>query len=58
MLTDAVGALGRWGLQKICSLGRSTLMLYHALIGKPDFRKHFPLLIAQIYFVGSLSAWS
>lgn len=52
MLYSAIGSLGRWGLHKICALGRSTIMLYHALVGKPDFRKHFPLLISQIYFIG------
>ncbi len=52
MLADAVSSLGRWGLSKICSLGRSTIMLYHALVGKPNFGKHFPLLISQIYFIG------
>ena len=49
---DFVGELGRYTLHKICSLGRSTLMLYHALVGKPNVAKHFPLLIKQIYFVG------
>lgn len=52
MFYSAVGSLGRYGLQKICALGRSTIMLYHALVGKPDFKKHFPLLISQIYFIG------
>lgn len=52
MLYDSISALGSWGLHKICALGRSTFMLYHALVGRPDFRKHFPLLISQIYFIG------
>lgn len=47
-----VGELGRYVVSKICSLGRSTIMLYHALVGKPNFSRHFPLLIRQIYFVG------
>lgn len=47
-----IGLLGRYIITKVATLGKSTLMLYHALIGKPDFRKHFPLLIRQIYFVG------
>ena len=49
---DFIGELGRYGLHKIGALGRSTIMLYHALVGKPNFGKHFPLLIKQIYFVG------
>ena len=47
-----VGQLGRYAISKVTSLGRSTIMMYHALVGKPDFAKHFPLLIKQIYFVG------
>ena len=49
---EFVSSLGRYSIKKVTSLGRSTIMLYHALIGKPDFKKHFPLLISQIYFVG------
>lgn len=49
---EFVSSLGRYAIKKVTSLGRSTIMLYHALIGKPDFKKHFPLLISQIYFVG------
>ena len=33
-------------------MGRATIKLYQALIGKPQFRKHFPLLIKQLYIVG------
>lgn len=51
-MLDFVSSLGRYAIRKVTSLGRSTVMLYHALIGKPDFKKHFPLLISQIYFVG------
>lgn len=47
-----ISSLGRYAIRKVTSLGRSTIMLYHALVGKPDFKKHFPLLISQIYFVG------
>ena len=51
-MLDFVSSLGRYAIRKVTSLGRSTVMLYHALVGKPDFKKHFPLLISQIYFVG------
>lgn len=50
-----IGGLGQYALSKLSALGRSTIMLYHALVGKPNCRKHFPLLIYQIYFVGVLS---
>ncbi|MBQ9275136.1 MAG: lipid asymmetry maintenance ABC transporter permease subunit MlaE [Succinivibrio sp.] len=46
------GMLGRYGLKKISALGRSTIMLYHALVARPQLRKHFPLLVQEIYFVG------
>lgn len=55
MIEAALGALGAWTIGRLSAFGRSTLMLYHALIGRPQFRRHFPLLIAQIYFVGVLS---
>lgn len=34
------------------AFGRATLMLWGALIGKPQFRKHSPLLIKQLYALG------
>lgn len=49
---DFVGLLGRYIITKISHFGRSTIMMYHALVGKPNFAKHFPLLVKQIYFVG------
>ena len=45
-------ALGRWGLGKLRALGRSSILLCHALIGRPQPGRQFPLLIKQIYFVG------
>ena len=51
-MLDFISSLGRYAIRKVTSLGRSTIMLYHALVGKPDFKKHFPLLISQIYFDG------
>lgn len=51
-MLDFISSLGLYAIRKVTSLGRSTIMLYHALVGKPDFKKHFPLLISQIYFVG------
>ena len=40
-----VGELGRYVIHEVTALGRSTIMLYHALVGQPNFSKHFPLLI-------------
>ena len=42
-MLDFISSLGRYAIRKVTSLGRSTIMLYHALVGKPDFKKHFPL---------------
>lgn len=54
-MLNFIGSLGNYAIGKIASLGRATIMLYHALIGKPNFKKHFGLLVAQIYFIGVLS---
>ncbi len=51
-MRDFLGALGAWTLHKLTALGRSSVMLFHALCGKPDVKKHFPLLVQEIYFVG------
>lgn len=52
---DRVQKLGRTGLHFIGNIGRATLILVHALIGKPDGLRGFNRLIQQLYFVGVLS---
>ncbi|MGL5948101.1 MAG: lipid asymmetry maintenance ABC transporter permease subunit MlaE [Aeromonas sp.] len=52
MLLAFVSQLGRRGLRFISAIGRAGLMLFHALVGKPAPRKHFPLLIQELYVVG------
>ena len=52
MLISQVSKLGRVGVRVISSIGRATIMLFHALAGKPEPRKHFPLLLQQLYVVG------
>ncbi len=44
--------LGQFGINLVSMLGRSGIMLFSALIGRPQFKKQFPLLIKQVYFVG------
>ena len=39
-------------IQFIRAFGRAAFMLWGALIGKPQFRKHTPLLIKQLHVVG------
>ncbi|MFC6277408.1 lipid asymmetry maintenance ABC transporter permease subunit MlaE [Psittacicella hinzii] len=40
--------LGQWFIDFITKIGYSGVMLFQAIIAKPDFR-HFPLVIQQIY---------
>lgn len=52
MLLNALASLGRHGLKTCAAFGRAGLMLFNALVGKPEFRKHAPLLLRQLYYVG------
>ena len=47
--------LGRQGRELVESLGRSSQFLYGSIVGVPDFRSGFPLLMKQLYFIGVLS---
>ncbi|WP_044170081.1 lipid asymmetry maintenance ABC transporter permease subunit MlaE [Candidatus Pantoea carbekii] len=55
MLLQVIASLGRQAINTCAAFGRAGLMLFHALIGKPTFRKHAPLLIKQLYNIGVLS---
>ncbi len=55
MLLNALAALGHSGIKTVRTFGRAGLMLFNAIIGKPEFRKHAPLLVRQLYNVGVLS---
>ncbi|MCU5773429.1 lipid asymmetry maintenance ABC transporter permease subunit MlaE [Erwiniaceae bacterium BAC15a-03b] len=55
MLRPVLASFGRKGINTFASFGRAGLMLFHALAGKPEFRKHAPLLVKQLYSVGVLS---
>ncbi|QIQ22498.1 lipid asymmetry maintenance ABC transporter permease subunit MlaE [Zophobihabitans entericus] len=52
MMLNFLAKLGQSGINFCAMLGRSGMMLFGALIGRPEFRKQFPLLIKQFYFVG------
>ena len=52
MLVMHISRLGRRGVKALRAMGRATIMLYHALVGRPQWRKHFPLLVQQLYVVG------
>ncbi len=55
MLIKRIQLLGRIGLAFLGDIGRATLILYHALVGKPDWVHGFGRLIQQLYSVGVLS---
>ncbi|GAB2932608.1 lipid asymmetry maintenance ABC transporter permease subunit MlaE [Hafnia psychrotolerans] len=52
MLIKALASIGRRGIQTCTSFGRAGLMLFRALVGKPQFAKQWPLLLKQLYSVG------
>lgn len=44
MLFNALAALGHRGIKTTATFGRAGLMLFNAVVGKPEFRKHAPLM--------------
>ena len=55
MIIKQLQSIGRSGLVYIGNIGQATTLLYHALVGKPDFSAGFARLIQQLYSVGVLS---
>lgn len=55
LLQHTLASMGRRGLHFCGAFGRSGLMLFNALVGRPAFRQQWPLLIKQLYSVGVLS---
>lgn len=51
-MTNFIERLGERGVAFFRKFGRSAIMLYGALVGQPQFRKHTPLLIKQLYVLG------
>lgn len=54
-LFDSIASLGAAGIRFVRHVGEAGCMLFRALVGRPEIKKHFPLLVRQIYFVGVLS---
>ncbi|WP_445401379.1 lipid asymmetry maintenance ABC transporter permease subunit MlaE [Zobellella sp. An-6] len=52
MLIELIGRLGRQGVSGVTAVGRAGVMLLHALVGRPQPKKHFPLLVQQLQVVG------
>lgn len=55
MIANRLQKIGHQTLNSVSGFGRAGLMLFGALLGKPDFRRGFPLLIKQLYVIGVLS---
>lgn len=52
MLLQALASLGRRCIDTSVSFGRAGLMLFNALVGQPEPRKQWPLLLKQMYSIG------
>ncbi|OOF70546.1 lipid asymmetry maintenance ABC transporter permease subunit MlaE [Rodentibacter caecimuris] len=52
MIVAIISALGRKAINFCRTLGRAGLVLFGALIGRPQLCKHTPLLIKQMYVLG------
>lgn len=55
MITDKLQKLGATTISTVTGFGRAGIMLFGALLGKPDLRRGLPLLIKQLYVVGVMS---
>ena len=47
-----ISSLGTSVIHFIRAFGRASFMLWGALLGKPEFRKHTPLFIKQLHVLG------
>ncbi|HEI8867098.1 lipid asymmetry maintenance ABC transporter permease subunit MlaE [Serratia sp. AKBS12] len=52
MLLQALASFGRRGINTSAAFGRAGLMLWGALIGRPEPRRQWPLLVKQLHSVG------
>ena len=52
MIEGWISSFGRTAIDFCRALGRAGFMLFGALVGKPQVRKHFPLLIKQLHVLG------
>lgn len=51
-MMEFISSIGVSVIQAIRAMGRATFMLWGALVGKPEFRKHTPLFIKQLHVLG------
>lgn len=55
MIVNWIQSLGRKTIDRLAAVGRASLMLFGAIVSKPNPIKGFPLLVKQLYVVGVLS---
>lgn len=51
-MINLLSRIGTRALAIFATFGRAGIMLFRALVGKPEFRKQWPLLLKQLYNVG------
>lgn len=51
-MLNILARIGQSGINFIALFGQAGIMLFGALVGKPEFKKQFPLWVKQFYFVG------
>lgn len=51
-MVEFISSIGGQVIGTVRKFGRATFMLWGALVGKPEFRKHSPLFIKQLYVLG------
>ncbi len=54
-MLNRIALLGKATLDNIAGAGAALLMLLRALVGKPQLRKSWPLLMQQMYSIGVMS---
>ncbi|WP_272687755.1 lipid asymmetry maintenance ABC transporter permease subunit MlaE [Providencia sp. PROV079] len=52
MILKAIAGFGRRWIDIFSAFGRAGYMLFRTLLGKPEFRKQWPLLMKQLYAIG------
>lgn len=51
-MVELIASLGRQGIAFVRAFGRAGFMLWRALVGTPEWRKHTPLVIKQLHVLG------
>lgn len=51
-MVELIASLGRQGIAFVRAFGRAGFMLWGALVGSPEWRKHTPLVIKQLHVLG------